>query len=199
MQLAPILDQYHNAFNAKYGSRLLPGHLRAIDAIGRCRTSQAGQMLVHCRNCGHAEWRPRSCGHRSCPQCQNHDSHRFGLIGNRTSFCRLITSLQPLRFPMNSGSLLGITKTSFTIFLFACASSTLKDFGLNPKYLGANIGMTAVLHTHNRAWIITRTFMSWCPAAVWIKEKNNGKRKRASTCLMNSPWPRCFVPDFWKL
>ncbi|CAB1064741.1 transposase [Olavius sp. associated proteobacterium Delta 1] len=34
--------------------------------------------------------------------------------------------------------------------LFACVSSTLKDFGINPKNLGANIGMTAVLHTHNR-------------------------------------------------
>jgi hypothetical protein len=34
--------------------------------------------------------------------------------------------------------------------LFACASGTLKDFGLNPKNLGADIGMTAVLHTHNR-------------------------------------------------
>jgi hypothetical protein len=34
--------------------------------------------------------------------------------------------------------------------LFACASSTLKDFGLNPKNLGAGIGMTAVLHTHTR-------------------------------------------------
>jgi hypothetical protein len=34
--------------------------------------------------------------------------------------------------------------------LFACASGTLKDFGLNPRNLGADIGMTAVLHTHNR-------------------------------------------------
>jgi hypothetical protein len=34
--------------------------------------------------------------------------------------------------------------------LFSCASSTLKDFGLNPKNLGANIGMTAILHTHSR-------------------------------------------------
>jgi hypothetical protein len=34
--------------------------------------------------------------------------------------------------------------------LFACVSSTLKDFGLNPKNLGANMGMTAILHTHNR-------------------------------------------------
>lgn len=34
--------------------------------------------------------------------------------------------------------------------LFACACSTLKDFGANPKNLGADIGMTAVLHTHSR-------------------------------------------------
>ena len=34
--------------------------------------------------------------------------------------------------------------------MFACISSTLKDFGLNPHNLGADMGMTAVLHTHNR-------------------------------------------------
>jgi hypothetical protein len=32
----------------------------------------------------------------------------------------------------------------------AGACSTLKDFGLNPKNLGTQIGMTAVLHTHSR-------------------------------------------------
>jgi hypothetical protein len=37
----------------------------------------------------------------------------------------------------------------YSIF-FICASSTLKDFGLNPKNLGAEIGMTMLLHTHNR-------------------------------------------------
>ena len=34
--------------------------------------------------------------------------------------------------------------------LFSCACGTLKDFGINPKHLGADIGMTAVLHTHSR-------------------------------------------------
>lgn len=74
MQLAAILNQYHDVFRAIYGSRLLPGHLRAIDAIQRCRTPESGQLLVQCGGCGHTEWRPRSCGHRSCPQCQNHDT-----------------------------------------------------------------------------------------------------------------------------
>ena len=34
--------------------------------------------------------------------------------------------------------------------LFDCAASTLKDFGLNPNNLGAEIGMTGVFHTHSR-------------------------------------------------
>jgi len=34
--------------------------------------------------------------------------------------------------------------------LFRCISSLLKEFGLNPKHLGAQIGMTMVLHTHSR-------------------------------------------------
>ena len=74
MQLATILDRYHDAFVDKYGSRLLPGHLRAIEAIGKCRTPESGQLLVQCTNCGHGMLRPLSCGHRSCPQCQNHET-----------------------------------------------------------------------------------------------------------------------------
>ncbi len=34
--------------------------------------------------------------------------------------------------------------------LFACAATTLKDFGLNPNNLGGTIGMTGILHTHTR-------------------------------------------------
>lgn len=34
--------------------------------------------------------------------------------------------------------------------LFRAASQTLKQFGCNPKHLGAEIGMTAILHTHSR-------------------------------------------------
>jgi hypothetical protein len=31
-----------------------------------------------------------------------------------------------------------------------CVVSTLKDFGLNPKNMGAEIGMTMALHAHSR-------------------------------------------------
>ena len=149
MQLAPILDQYHDGFLAKYRPRLLPGHLRAIDTIRRCRTPQGGQLLVQCGDCGHAMWRPRSCGHRSCPQCQNHETSLWQDRQQKKLlpveyFLATFTLAYELR------CLAWDNQTLVYNLLFTCASSTLKDFGLNPKNLGADIGMTAVLHTHNR-------------------------------------------------
>jgi hypothetical protein len=40
-------------------------------------------------------------------------------------------------------------KMIYSLF-FACVSGTLRDFGLNPDKLGAELGLTAVLHTHSR-------------------------------------------------
>jgi len=149
MQLASILDQYHDAFQAEYGSRLLPGHLRAIDAISRCRTPEAGQLLMQCTDCGHTTWRPRSCGHRSCPQCQNHETSLW-LDRQQAKLLPVEYFMATFTLPYALRLLAWHHQTLVYNILFACASSTLKDFGLNPKNLGAGIAMTAVLHTHNR-------------------------------------------------
>lgn len=149
MQLASILDQYHDAFQAKYGSRLLPGHLRAIDAIRRCRTPQAGQLLVQCLDCGHTTWRSRSCGHRSCPQCQNYETSLW-LDRQQDKLLPVDYFMATFTLPYELRFLAWDNQTLMYNLLFACASGTLKDFGLNPRNLGADIGMTAVLHTHNR-------------------------------------------------
>ncbi len=149
MRLASILDQYHNAFLAKYGSQLLPGHRRAIDAIGQCRTPQAGQLFVQCPNCHIGTWQPLSCGHRHCPQCQHHEASLW--------LDRQQAKLLPVEYFMVTFTLpFQLRSTAFNNqrliykLMFACISSTLKDFGANPKFLGADLGMTAVLHTHNR-------------------------------------------------
>ena len=149
MQLASVLDQYHDALQAKYGSRLLPGHLRAIDAIRRCRTPEAGELFVQCLDCGHSTWRPRSCGHRSCPQCQNHEASLW-LERQQVKLLPVEYFMATFTLPYEIRFLVWDNQTLVYNLLFACVSSTLKDFGLNPKNLGANIGMTAILHTHNR-------------------------------------------------
>ncbi len=38
MELASIIDQYYDAFIAKYAESALPGHFKAMNAIRSCRT-----------------------------------------------------------------------------------------------------------------------------------------------------------------
>jgi hypothetical protein len=178
MQLASILDLYHDAFRAKYGSRLLPGHLRAIEAISRCRTPQAGQLLVKCTDCCHAMWRPRSCGHRNCPQCQNHETSLW-LDRQQTKLLPVEYFMATFTLPYELRFLAWDNQTRVYNLLFACASSTLKDFGLNPKNLGADIGMTAVLHTHNRRLDYHPHIHVLVPGGGVDKSKKQWKKKKS--------------------
>lgn len=149
MRLASILNQYHELFQAKYGSRLLPGHLRAIEAIGRCRTPQAGELFVQCPKCHNGSWQPLSCGHRSCPQCQNHEASLW-LERQQSKLLPVDYFMATFTLPFQLRSAAFNNQRLIYKLMFECICSTLKDFGANPKFLGADLGMTAVLHTHNR-------------------------------------------------
>jgi len=178
MQLASILDQYHGAFQAKYGSRLLPSHLRAIDAISRCRTPDAGQLLVQCSDCGHSTLQPRSCGHRSCPQCQNHETSLW-LDRQQKKLLPVEYFMATFTLPYELRFLAWNHQHLVYKLLFECASSTLKDFGLNPKNLGADIGITAVLHTHNRRLDFHPHVHVVVPGGGVDKAKKQWKKKKS--------------------
>jgi hypothetical protein len=178
MHLASILDQYHDAFQAKYGSRLLPGHLQAIAAISRCRTPQAGQVLVECTECGHTAWRPRSCGHRNCPQCQNHETSLW-LDRQQDKLLPVEYFMVTFTLPYELRLLAWDNQNHVYDLLFACASSTLKYFGLNPKNLGADIGMTAVLHTHSRRLDYHPHIHVVVPGGGVDKSKKQWKKKKS--------------------
>jgi hypothetical protein len=149
MELASIINQYYNAFMIKYAGTVLPGHLNAMNAIRRCRTPDSGELYVQCTDCGHAEWRPMSCGHRSCPKCQNHEASQW-IDRQQAKLLPVPYFMATFTLPYELRSLTRYHQKAVYSILFTCVAGTLKDFGLNPKNLGAEIGMTMVLHTHSR-------------------------------------------------
>ena len=149
MELASIIHQYFDAFIIKYADTVLPSHLKAINAIRDCRTPDSGELYVQCPDCGHAQWRPLSCGHRSCPKCQNHAVSQW-IDRQQGKLLPVPYFMATFTLPYELRSLIWLHQKVVYSILFICVSSTLKDFGLNPKNLGAEIGMTMVLHTHNR-------------------------------------------------
>ena len=177
MKLASIMGQYHDALLVKYGSRLLPSHLRAIQAISQCRTPEAGELFVHCPDCNHSEWRPRSCGHRSCPQCQNHEASLW-LDRQKKKLLPVEYFLVTFTLPYELRFLAWDHQSLVYELMFACVATTLKDFGLNPKNLGAHIGMTAILHTHTRRLDFHPHIHVVVPAGGMVKTRRQWKKKK---------------------
>ena len=46
MKLASIVEHYYDTWLEKYGDTALPSHLKALHAIRRCRTPDAGEFYV---------------------------------------------------------------------------------------------------------------------------------------------------------
>ncbi len=149
MELEPIINQYKSSFLAQYGTGLLPNQLQAIHALQRCRTPDSGEMYLQCTHCNEAHWHPMSCGHRSCPKCQNHEASQW-LERQQAKLLPVEYFLVTFTLPYQLRVLAWQHQKVIYSLFFACVSSTLKDFGLNPDKLRIHLGMTAVLHTHNR-------------------------------------------------
>lgn len=205
MQLDKIIEQYKSSFLKKYDSRLLDNQRQAIAAFSRCRTPDSGEMYVKCTHCDEAHWRPMSCGHRSCPKCQNYEVSRW-IERQQVKLLPVEYFMVTFTLPYQLRDLTWLNQKIFYSILFTCVSSTLKDFGLNPDNLGVNMGMTAVLHTHSRKLDYHPHIHMVVPGGgvdkrkkQWTKSRAyEGKNLKANIFLMNFHWLKYFVPVFLK-
>ena len=75
--LADLIDRYRSDLEQRHGHQLLPGHHRALQAMRRCRNQHSRVMVLECNSCHNQVSLPHSCGHRSCPHCQHHESQQW--------------------------------------------------------------------------------------------------------------------------
>ena len=150
---------------------------------------------MRCPDCNHAEWRPLSCGHRSCPKCQNHAASQW-IDRQQGKLLPVPYFLATFTLPYELRSLTWYyQKIVFSIF-FLCVSSTLKDFGLNPKNLGAEIAMTMVLHTHNRRLDFHPHIHVVVPGGGVDKPRRQWKKKKGKYLFNNQAMAKVFRARF---
>ena len=119
---------------------------KAMNAIINCRTARLGGHIDICSNCGDTKISYNSCRNRSCPKCQTLnkekwiDSQKANLL-NVGYFHVVFTLPHELNAIIYQNQ-----KVSYNL-LFKAVSETLQELSLDKKFLGANIGHTAVLHT----------------------------------------------------
>ena len=144
MRLAALIKRHPQVL-----AQLANRQRSAANAITGCRTEQYGHLLAHCDDCATAQAHPHSCGHRSCPQCLNHCTSDWL---DRQSAKLLPCDYYMVTFTLPK-ELRPIAKRHPKIVynaLISHAASTLKTFALNDAKCADHIGMTAILHTHNR-------------------------------------------------
>lgn len=149
MELASITHRYLGRFNAHYADRITRQQTHAINAVLDCHTERYGKILLNCHPCDIELSRFQSCGHRSCPRCQNHDTTQW-LERQSQKLLPVEYFMVTFTLPYELRALTWHHQKSLYGCLFTCAISTLKDFGINDEKLGAELAMTAVLHTHSR-------------------------------------------------
>ena len=136
-QFAPAYLQTH---------RLPLQHMKVASAISFCRTDRLGAHIDCCDECGHIHISYNSCRNRHCPKCQGLAREQW-LSDRRQDlltvpYFHVVFTLPDLLNPL----VLRNQKLLYDL-LFQCVSETLSELAANKKYLGAQIGVTAILHT----------------------------------------------------
>lgn len=149
MHVADLIHRYRSRLTARYGAALRAEQWSALNAIEGCRTEQYGESVWACPSCHVEQHCYQACGHRSCPRCQNHDTSQW-LARQRKKLLPVDYFLVTFTVPRQLRDLARQHPKTVYAALFRCATETLKSFGLNQTGWNAELGMTAVLHTHSR-------------------------------------------------
>ena len=179
IRLSSVIEQFEADFIAQYGSTLLPSQRNALAAIKQCRSSHSPLMKVSCSDCDHLSYIPHSCGHRSCPHCQNHESQQWI---ERQCQKQLPVNYFMITFtlPAELRPLAGSYQRVLYRLLFQCAWETLNTFSLSDQELKGTPGMVAVLHTHSRRLDFHPHLHTIMPAGALDKTEGLWRKKEGN-------------------
>jgi hypothetical protein len=148
MDVALILEQYGGQFMDN--NKLCPVQMKAFRAISQCRTAAMGGHLEKCNQCNHQRIAYNSCRNRNCNKCQYTKQLQWiDKLESSLPVCRYFHIV--FTIPSVLHKVFYINQHVCYNLLFNAASQTLKKVALNPKFLGAQTGAVAVLHTWGQA------------------------------------------------
>lgn len=140
-----IFRQYGRAYREKHPHANLT-ELKAIRSIQTCRTEALGGRIEECDRCGHRVVLYNSCRNRHCPQCQSMKKEQW--IRDRTaevlpfSYFHIVFTV-----PDELNGIIWKNKRTLFNCMFHSCKKTLLSVSADEKYLGADIGFFAILHT----------------------------------------------------
>jgi hypothetical protein len=146
LTVAEVIRAHGAAFLDRFGAGLTGVQRRALCDLAACRTEALGGHVWRCTDCGHERVLYNSCRNRHCPTCQA--SVRATWLQREASWLLPIEYHHVVFTLPAEVAEVGLANPAAVYgLLFQAASAALREVAADPKYLGAQVGVVAVLHT----------------------------------------------------
>jgi hypothetical protein len=146
LEVADVFRHFGQAFRDQHGTSLSAARRRAMVAIENCRTAALGGHVERCGDCGHQLVAYNSCRNRNCPKCQG--LARAQWLEDRQAELLDVPYFHVVFTVPDTIAVIAFQNQVVVYdILFRAVSETLSRIAADPKYLGAEIGFLAVLHT----------------------------------------------------
>jgi hypothetical protein len=149
-EVAEIFRDHGATWRLANAGHLSLAQLKVMSASDRCRTAALGGHVARCEDCAHEHIAYNSCRNRHCPKCQG--------AAARTWLAERQAELLPVGYfhlvftlPSQIADIAYQNKRVIYGLLFKASAEAMITIATDPKHLGAQIGITAVLHTWGSA------------------------------------------------
>jgi hypothetical protein len=146
LEVAEIFRRHGETYRQTQAGHLGRVERRVMAAIEACRTAALGGHAEHCDACGLVRCAYNSCRNRHCPKCQG--LARAAWVAERESELLPVPYFHVVfTLPAPAAAIAFQNKAVVYGMLFRSAAETLRIIAADPRHLGAEIGVVAVLHT----------------------------------------------------
>lgn len=128
LEVADIFRRDGETWRQAHAGHISLGQLKVMSAIENCRTDALGGHRLHCEQCDEDRIAYNSCRNRHCPKCQGLKAAQIANIAYQN-------------------------KSVIYDLLLRVSAETLLTIAGDPKHLGAQLGITSVLHTWGSALV----------------------------------------------
>jgi hypothetical protein len=146
LEVADIVRWHGADFLARHGAALSAAQRRALADVGACRTAALGGHVRRCGRCGYEAIAYNSCRNRHCPKCQG--SRTAAWLRREASFLLPVDYYHVVfTLPPAVAQVVWQNRRRGYTWLFRAATEALREVAADPRHLGAQVGLLAVLHT----------------------------------------------------
>ena len=146
VEVADIFRRHGEAYRQAHGAHLGYVEHRIMSAITACRTAALGGHVEQCAGCEHRRIAYNSCRNRHCPKCQNLARAEW-LAARQAELLPVPYFHIVFTLPAPLAAMAFHNKAVLYDLLMRTAAMALRELAADPNYLGADIGIIAVLHT----------------------------------------------------